>query len=179
MENPVCSMIFRYPPLQAVLSTLEVSEVVTDCCAFQTTKFGERHLKQFKVVFTGGNWGLGIRRKCKCPGGEHVALMRRSEDGKVSGTKKLKESQAYPAKFGEVVVASWLDVENATLEAEADDGKGNRTIKKRPASSTEKTHWMLPAGTSSTTAKRSKQSQSSDNPVAGKASWMRPCNAAE
>lgn len=169
------SMIFRYPPLHSVLSALEVSEVVTDCCAFQTKKFGERHLKQFKVVFTGGDWGLRIRRKCKCPGGEHVALMRRSEDGKVSGTKLLKESQAYPPKFGEAVVAAWLDLEKAAEEAD-----GKKTSKKRPAASQashEKPSWTQPPPpprATTSAGKRTRTFSSATAEGAVKPSWMRP-----
>ena len=168
------SMIFRYPPLHTVLSALEASEVVTDCCAFQTKKFGERHLKQFKVAFTGGDWGFGIRRKCKCPGGQHVALMQRTQDGKVSGTKMLKESQAYPPKFGETVVASWLDPPCAAQEA--DIGKGTCRTRKRPASS--QPTWMQPSGsaldTSASASKRSKRSQCNTGNIPAKASWMTP-----
>jgi len=65
------------------------------------------------------------------------------------------------------------------LEAEADDGKGKRKAMKRPASSTEKPDWMQPAGTSSTATKCSKRSQSSNDNAAGKASWMKPCDAAK
>jgi hypothetical protein len=107
IENPASSMIFRYPPMHTVLHGLNARVALTDCCPFSTIKFGQRFLKQFKIAAT-GTWITRMVRKCRCPGGLHVQLMSTSPSGAVSGTKALKQSQAYPPKFGQAVIEAWL-----------------------------------------------------------------------
>ena len=107
IENPISSMIFRYPPVAEVLQELQVAYALTDCCRFSKKPYGQRFLKQFKFAAT-GTWINRVVCKCRCPGGLHVALMTTNENGSVSGTPALKKSQAYPLKLGESIVAAWL-----------------------------------------------------------------------
>ena len=100
-------MIFRYEPVAQVVRELNAVTALTDACPFSDKKFGKRYLKKFKIASTGA-WIHRMAKQCRCPGKKHVALMKRSADGRVSGTSDLKVSQAYPPKFGDAVVHAWL-----------------------------------------------------------------------
>jgi hypothetical protein len=152
----VSSLIWRYPPLANVLQALKVETTITDACAHYTKKFGERHLKHFKIVSL-GTWVLRVNQRCRCPGGVHIPLMERSESGAVSGTAALKASQAYPVKFGESVVAAWLagDIDPSELVQSKKPQRSKRTIEDQPAS-------------------RDDGGQASSSAAAGAASWLRP-----
>jgi hypothetical protein len=120
IENPACSMLFKYPPLLNVLKVLQVSTIVTDACCFSSKPYGKRFLKPFKLVAT-GTWISRMKRSCRCPGGAHERLMVVDESGAVSGTHLLKASQAYTKKFAEAVINAWQagEVSQEKLEKQA------------------------------------------------------------
>ena len=108
-----------------------------------------------------------------------MALMRRSENGKVSGTKLLKESQAYPPKLGEAVVDAWLNPEKAAEEADTAGGKDRKKKeKKRAAPAQVRPSWTQPstpgAPSTSPVSKRRRTSKSDVVKSSSKPSWMRP-----
>jgi hypothetical protein len=192
LGNPSSSLIFRYEPVAQVVRELNAVIALTDTCPFSNKRFGERYLKQFKVASTGA-WIHRMVKKCRCPGKKHVELMKRSADGKVSGTSDLKASQAYPPKFGAAVVQAWLAGEPNTV------GKVAKVagVAKKPSAAKSAIPPGSPAGSSglwtcpvqSPSLKRKLQ-RGADGPVAkhskgtpstkppsGSASWMKPPNA--
>jgi len=158
---------------------------------FSNKRFGERYLKQFKVASTGA-WIHRMVKKCRCPGKKHVELMKRSADGKVSGTSDLKATQAYPPKFGAAVVKAWLAGEPNTVGNVAKVAR----VAKKPSAAKSAIPPGSPAGSSglwtcpvqSPSLKRKPQ-RGADGPVAkhskgpvakhsgGSNSWMKPLNA--
>jgi len=174
----VSSLIFRYPPLAKVLQALQVETTVTDACAHSTKKFGERHLKQFKIVSL-GTWGLRVNQRCRCPGGVHVPLMVHNESGAISGTPAMKASQAYPTKLGETVVAAWLagDVDPQELAQTKKSRKSKRKAEGQlgqPASSsTGRASWQRPVVPDDLPANNKANKQA--HLVVGQVpSWLRP-----
>ena len=185
LENPSGSLIFRYEPVAQVVKELNAVIALTDTCPFSNKKFGNRYLKQFKIATTGA-WIHRMVKQCRCPGKKHVALMKKSVDGKVSGTSDLKASQAYPPKFGAAIVQAWLAGEPNKAGKVA---KVARVVKKPaaipPGSPTGSSGlWTCPV--QSPSLKRKLQ-RGADGPVAkkskdangpsGRASWMKPPSA--
>lgn len=170
MENPVSSLIYRYPPIVQVLKEVRAQFFITDSCPYSDKCYGHRFLKAFKIAAT-GNWMHRVVRKCKCPDGEHIALMRRDENGGVSGTKALKESQAYPARFGAAVVAAWLA---GDLPAGSEELKVKPTAKpsKRPVAPSS---WSKPQREPLPPSKKvSKGNDDKFKRARPSTSWMKP-----
>ena len=164
--NPVLSQIFRFPPLAKVLEGLKVSYHITDACAFSSKPFGKRFLKTFKIAAT-GQWAERMVKRCRCEGGVHLALMTTGENGSVSGTKALKESQAYPPRLGKAVVKAWLT--SAKLE-------GPSTCESEPAAASA-ANWLRPAA-QKPTPKANSTPKAKSMPTARTAavqkSWLKP-----
>lgn len=156
---------------------------MTDACAHSTKKFGERHLKQFKIVSL-GSWGLRVNQRCRCPGGVHIPLMERSETGAVSGTPALKASQAYPTKLGESVVAAWLagKVDPSELKVPSKGRKSKRAAEEQPGSterqvseSSGTASWQQPAVPAASHAKPKNAGKHARKSPGGSApSWAKP-----
>lgn len=132
IENPVSSHIFRFPPLAKVLQELKVTFHNTDACAYSSKPVGKRFLKTFKIAAT-GQWAQRMVKRCRCAGGVHLALMTTGENGGVSGTKALKESQAYPPKFGKAVVKAWLTIAMGTGSSSTEPAAASPAPWQRPA----------------------------------------------
>jgi hypothetical protein len=112
MENPASSLIFRYPNVADVLSALGAHCSVAPRCAFSEEPLGQKYYKLYKFAAVGpstslspGAWIAAIARTCGCPSRKHTSLMRRSDDGKVTGNlEHLTKSAAYPKALGECIV---------------------------------------------------------------------------
>lgn len=113
IENPVDSVLFKYTPVRDTLAKVEGPgcRVVTPRCAFSTEAFGRRPYKLYRFVAT-GSWITSLRRRCSCPGKEHMKLtVRKVVNGRVqiTGIKTaLVYSASYPRALGHAVAASWL-----------------------------------------------------------------------
>ena len=169
IENPVSSQIFRFPPLAKVLQELKVSYHITDACAFSSKPFGKRFLKTFKIAAT-GPWAERMVKRCRCAGGLHLALMTTGENGSVTGTKALKESQAYPPRLGKAVISAWLT--NAVVKKAK---KGSSTSESEPAAAPA-ANWLRPAAKTAA-AKRTAKAAAKSTPKAKSSvqkSWMKP-----
>ena len=109
LENPSCSSIWRYPAV-AALGHLPLHECLSSRCAWDSRPYGQRFLKQYKLIGTGA-WIGKVRRSCKCPGKEHLSMVYHEPDGRVTGDKgALRQSAAYPSAMGKAIVKAWLSV---------------------------------------------------------------------
>ena len=115
VENPACSSLFKFPPVEGILDSIvacaQISTCVVPRCAYDSKPPGLRPLKRYRFVATGA-WILQTSRPCTCPGGKHLQLTTTStgRDGrcKVSGkSEELKQSGAYPPSLGQAVVSAW------------------------------------------------------------------------
>ena len=92
IEQPEGSIMFRYKPLAKVLTCFHYYAAICARCHFQVdAAMGQRVLKRCK--FGGELWVKSLHQKCTCPDGLHKPLVRKGQNGSVSGdTKLLKES---------------------------------------------------------------------------------------
>lgn len=119
IENPASSLIFRYPNLECILEFYKAHFCVTPRCSFSAEKVGEKYYKLYKFAAVGpqtssspGAWIAKVRRACTCPNKQHIALMRRTDDGKITGNlEHLTKSAAYPKALGECIVEAWYSEE--------------------------------------------------------------------
>ena len=73
IENPVSSLIFKFPPVQKVLAKVKAVFVNTPRCAFDQQPFGQRYYKLYKFAAAGppgvhqpGAWIQKTVRQCTC-----------------------------------------------------------------------------------------------------------------
>ena len=109
MENPVHSIMFRYPLVTQVEAALAMTSAIAYRCAYSSAPYGSRYLKGYRFLAT-GKWIRGVAARCQCPGGVHLPLVinKIGSDGRarVTGIKKrLRESGAYPLALGRKIVA--------------------------------------------------------------------------
>ena len=109
VENPVGSLIFRFPALQLVTAFFSAGGAVCCRCAFASERVGKRFKKAYKLV--GHAWVRRLCAPCKCKGGLHCPLVHRIvRHGKVHtcGRKELlRQSAAYPPRMGKFVLRMW------------------------------------------------------------------------
>jgi hypothetical protein len=136
IENPASSLIFRYPNLECILSFYNAHFCVTPRCSFSTEMLGERYYKLYKFAAIGpqtssspGAWIAKARRKCMCPGKQHIALMKKSCDGRITGQlDHLTKSAAYPKALGECIVQAWYSEVWAVTEPSGGSETGHTTL---------------------------------------------------
>ena len=109
VENPVGSLIFRFPALQLVTAFFSAGGAVCCRCAFASERVGKRFKKAYKLV--GHAWVRRLCAPCKCKSGLHCPLVHRIvRHGKVHtcGRKELlRQSAAYPPRMGKFVIRMW------------------------------------------------------------------------
>ena len=108
MENPVGSIIFRYPLVERLEAALGLTSSFADRCAYSSAPYGKRYLKRYRFMAT-GTWIRGVAAVCKCPKGIHLPLVRRTKaaDGSIKTTgiqARLRESGSYPLPLGRQIV---------------------------------------------------------------------------
>lgn len=111
IENPACSMMFKYEVFaNACCLWSPRFWAVLPHCRHSTAPYGSRFGKKFKLMGSHA-WVLQLACKCLCPGRVHKRLTtEKSVGGKraVTGLKQaLKDSAAYPAKMGIAVIHHW------------------------------------------------------------------------
>jgi len=121
IENTPGSLIWKYPSISKIVSNISnLSWTLTYRCCFDTAPFGERLYKPYKFL-SSGKWLVECSRKCTCPmpkdphASKHQKTVERTPKdthkygeavrGKVD---KLEESQRYPPRLGEAIIAAWL-----------------------------------------------------------------------
>ena len=109
VENPVGSLIFRFPALKSVIAFFSAESAVCCRCAFAVERMGRRFKKAYKLV--GHAWVRHLFAPCKCKSGLHCPLVHRVvRYGKVHTTGKkelLRRSAAYPPRMGKFVLRQW------------------------------------------------------------------------
>ena len=110
VENPVNSLIWKFPPMSAVLSRFGMVSSLCYRCAYDCSP--EPRISKVYKFFATGSWILGTRKACTC-NGEHLRLTKRWQNAqghrKYDGTKvRLAESASYPAALGAAIVRCWL-----------------------------------------------------------------------
>ena len=112
LENPACSLMFKYTPVRRALKAMKVHYAVATRCSFATEPLGQRVKKPYKFAAT-GSWISQLRAPCTCPGGRHtrLAVTKLSRDGRkthITGNRKaLRDSAAYPPPLGKAIVQAW------------------------------------------------------------------------
>ena len=171
MQWPCCvestlSLNSHHVPVQAPCQGSHVFPLlcVATCarCHFQVDAamaMGQRFLKRFKFA---GEWVKSLHQKCTCPDGLHKPLVRKGQNGSVSGdTKLLKESQSYPQLLGKWVLDNWLEQHKP-----AKPTVQLSTVPQFTAGNFQ-AHWKRPDSGASSSAPRKKQKLSTS-------SWKNP-----
>ncbi len=108
LENPRCSVMWKYPGVVSLRASLQLCESLTHRCAWDTRPYGKRFLKPYKFLATGA-WIENTSRPCKCPGKLHLSMVVHESDGRVTGDSgALAKSAAYPLPLGKAIVAAWM-----------------------------------------------------------------------
>lgn len=106
MENPSKNDFWKYGSVVYLLEHLQLFTTLTHRCAFDTARFGDRPLKQYKFVAT-GQWIEKTARACRCPNGVHKSLIIKNAHGVTGIPAELKASGAYPRKLGIAIIEAW------------------------------------------------------------------------
>ena len=117
IENPACSMMFKYETFANACSLWsERFWAIVPHCRFSVAPFGSRLGKKFKLMGSHA-WVRLLACKCLCPGRKHKLLVKECRiQGKrtVTGLKQaLKDSAAYPAKMGTAIIDRWSKANSA------------------------------------------------------------------
>ena len=174
-EQPAGSHMFKLAACRAALEYASrvcgLREGLCDHCRFSRKPLGLRHKKPFRLLTTGPqrDWAAPLELRCRCRGKGHVALMSKDVNGKESGNKYMRASQAYSALFGGAIIAAWLKCTGLRTPSTEAERAGARS--RSPARVVASDCWRDRSGTSARPGMLQRSRVAPAAAVSSPASW--------